>query len=80
VVNKAWKEERSSVLDEVKSKGPVNLIGDRRCDSPGHNAKYCTYTMMTDEGKVAAFSVVQVTEITSSNELPPTAILPSQVP
>ena len=64
VVNKAWKEERSSVLDEVKSNGPVNLIGDGRCDSPGHNAKYCTYTMMTDEGKVAAINVVQVTEVT----------------
>ena len=42
VVNKTWKEERSSVLDEVKSNGPDNLIGDGRCDSPGHNAKYCT--------------------------------------
>ena len=69
VVNKAWKEERSSVLDEVKSNGPVNLIGDGRCDSPGHNAKYCTYTMMTDEGKVAAINVVQVTEVTSSNAM-----------
>ena len=36
VVNKAWKEERGSVLDEVKSNGPVNLIGDGRCNSPGH--------------------------------------------
>ena len=69
MVNKAWKEERSSVLDEVKSNGPVNLIGDGRCDSPGHNAKYCTYTMMTDEGKVAAMNLVQVTEVTSSNAM-----------
>ena len=69
VVNKAWTEERSSVLDDIKQKGPVNLIGDGRCDSPGHNAKYCTYTMMTDEGKVAYFSLVQVTEATSSNAM-----------
>ena len=55
------------MLDEVKSNGPVNLIGDGRCDSPGHNAKYCIYTMMTDEGKVAAITVVRVTEVTSSN-------------
>ena len=68
-VNKAWKEERSSVLDEVKSNGPVNLIGDGRCDSPGHNAKCCTYTMMTDEGKVAAIDVAQETEVTSSNAM-----------
>ena len=69
VVNKAWNEEKTSVLDAVKRDGPVNLIGDGRCDSPGHNAKYCTYTMMTDEGKVAAFNVVQVTEVTSSNAM-----------
>ena len=60
MVNKAWKDERSSVLDEVKSNGPINLIGDGRCDSPGHNAKYCMYTTMTDEGKVAAINVVHV--------------------
>ena len=47
----------------------MNLIGDGRCDSPGHNAKYCTYTMMTDEGKVAGINVVQVTEVTSSNAM-----------
>ena len=69
VVKIAWNEERSAVLNEVKSNGPINLIGDGRCDSPGHNAKYCTYTMMTDEGKVAAFNVVQVTEVTSSNAM-----------
>ena len=69
VVNKAWNEEKTSVLDAVKRDGPVNLIGDGRCDSPGHNAKYCTYTMMTNEGKVAAFNVVQVTEVTSSNAM-----------
>ena len=39
------------------------MIGDGRCDSPGHSAN----TMMTDEGKVAAFNVVQITEVTSSN-------------
>ena len=55
------------MLGEVKSNGPVNLIGDGRCDTPGHNAKYATYTLMTDEGKVAAINVLQVTEVTSSN-------------
>ena len=69
VVNKAWKEETSSVLDEVKSNWPVNLTGDGRCDSPGHSTKYCTYTMMTDEGKVAAMNVVQVREVTLSNAM-----------
>ena len=69
MVNKAWTEERLSVLDDIKQKGPVNLIGDGLCDSPGHNAKYCTYTMMTDEGKVVYFSLVHVTEAKSSNAM-----------
>lgn len=58
MVNKVWKEERSLVLDEVKSNGLVNLIGDGRCDSLGYNVKYCIYIMMIDEGKVVVMNVV----------------------
>ena len=33
------------------------LSGDGRCESPGYNAKYCTYTIMTQEsGKICRFS------------------------
>ncbi|KAK3745443.1 hypothetical protein QZH41_005084 [Actinostola sp. cb2023] len=47
-----------------------NLNGDGRCDSPGHNAKYSTYTFMdSDSEKVVSFSVVPVTEVTSSNAM-----------
>ena len=49
-------------------RGVVNLDGDGRCDSPGHSAKYSTYNLMDEEtGKVVAFQVVQVAEVTSSN-------------
>lgn len=48
----------------------VKLNGDGRCDSPGHNAKYGTYTFMdSDTCKVAIFNLVQVTETTSSNAM-----------
>ena len=31
----------------LKSRGKtVSLAGDSRCDSPGNNAKYCTYSVM----------------------------------
>ena len=48
----------------------VNLNGDGRCGSPGHNAKYGTYTFMEDKtAKVVAFNVVQLSEVTSSNAM-----------
>lgn len=47
-----------------------NLNGYGCCDSPGHNAKYGTYTLIDDDTcKVVAFSVVQVSEVTSSNTM-----------
>lgn len=46
------------------------LNGDGRCDSPGHSAKYGTYTLMDSESaKVVEFKVVQVSEVTSSNAM-----------
>lgn len=41
----------------------LNLDGDSRCDSPGHSAKYGTYTLIDEDiGNVVAFQVVQVTK------------------
>ena len=58
------------VRQELVNKGGINLNGDGRCDSPGHSAKYGTYTLMdNDSGKVVAFRVVQVSEVTSSNAM-----------
>ena len=46
------------------------MIGDGRCDSPGHNAKYLTYSMQDQESKeVASLNVVQVTEAGNSNNM-----------
>ena len=44
------------------------LSGDGCCDSPGHNAKYGTYTMIDQEtDKIVDFDIVQVSEVSSSN-------------
>lgn len=56
-------------MNTIEENGPVNLNGDGRCDRPGYSAKYGTYTMMSDEGLIVTFSVVQVTEVTSSNAM-----------
>ena len=70
VVNETWEKERRALVQALCRQDSVNLNGDGRCDSPGHNAKYGTYTLMDDNtGKIASFSVVQVSEVTSSNAM-----------
>ncbi|XP_078495336.1 uncharacterized protein LOC144750166 [Ciona intestinalis] len=47
VVERAWNQEKSRMIECLKSENqPVMLAGDGRCDSPGHNAKYGTYTFL----------------------------------
>ena len=42
--------------------------GDGRCDSPGHSAKFGTYSILdTETSKVIEFSLVQATEMKNSN-------------
>ena len=70
VVNEAWEAESRCQIEMLNWKAVVNLDGDGHCDSPGHCAKYGTYTLMDDDtGDVVAFNVVQVSEVTSSNAM-----------
>ena len=75
VVEQAWIKRQSAILKQMKQSISVDVCGDRRCDSPGHSAKYGTYTLMNEKTNlIIEFSVVQVTEVTSSNameNLPP---------
>lgn len=70
VLNKTWVAEQEAVLSEIRSQEEVVLCGDGRCDSPGHSAKYCTYTFLdTQSSKVVDFSVVSVTQVKNSNAM-----------
>ena len=54
----------------MKRRGNCCLSGDDRCDSRGHNAKYLTYLFMDKEaGKIAAMSLIQVSEVDNSNQM-----------
>ena len=69
VINEFWHQEQNSVFSELADKD-LWLSGDGRCDSPGHNAKYGTYTMIDQQtDKIVDFHVVQVTEVNNSNAM-----------
>ncbi|XP_075714768.1 uncharacterized protein LOC142750022 [Rhinoderma darwinii] len=62
----AWQEEKNKNFEELKTT-PLCVSGDGQCDSPGHNAKYCTYTILDSlSDKILDFEVVQKSQCTSS--------------
>ncbi len=70
VIDNKWKSCQKEIINELKKEDHVDICGDGRCDSPGHSAKYGTYTVMDESTKkVVEFNVVQVTEATSSNAM-----------
>ena len=54
----------------MKKKGHCRLSGDGRCDSPGHNAKYLTYSMFDQlKSKIISMAATQVSEAGNSNRM-----------
>ena len=60
VLKTTWTEQQAEVFSDLKLKeSGVVLAGDGRCNSPGHCAKYCNYTLLDVESqKVVDFKVV----------------------
>ena len=70
VVQKAWRKNQAEVVKQLKQTKSVDLCGDGRCESPGHSAKYGTYTLIDEKSNlIVEFSLVQVTEVSSSNAM-----------
>ena len=69
VANEFWNEEQNKVIREISNR-PIKFSGDGRCDSPGHNAKYLTYSLADQETrKITTLSITQVTEAGNSNRM-----------
>jgi hypothetical protein len=68
VIKSAWELNRDKV--ELSFEGEeLVLCGDGRCDSPGHSAKYCTYSLMEQcSGLIVNFELVQVGESVLSDD------------
>ena len=70
VVEQKWKVQRRRMVELLKSRDVVILVGDGRCDSPGFSAKYCIYTFMeTQTGQVVDTVVIPVIEVANSNAM-----------
>ena len=63
VTNEAWKKEQSQIVSASKQRRLI-LRGDGPCNSPGHNAKYLTYSFFHQNlKKIIEVSLTQVTEV-----------------
>ncbi|XP_059420266.1 uncharacterized protein LOC132155477 [Carassius carassius] len=65
----AWRNEQSGIIRELKETGGgLILSGDCRSDSPGHCAKYGSYSLIEDRiNKVLDVQLVQSSEVPSSS-------------
>lgn len=67
----AWKKEQAAIKTSLSGQS-VALAGDGQFDSPGHSAKYCTYSMMDlMSKKIVYFEIDQVGPGKNSNNLEP---------
>ncbi|CAM4425782.1 unnamed protein product [Leuciscus chuanchicus] len=71
VIHQAYKEHQEKLIQrimQVQAEGkPVELCGDARSDSPGHNCKYSTYSFqLLSSNEIIHFELLQVTEASSS--------------
>ena len=59
-INSVWMLSQAKLLEDRQNR-PVKLAGDGRCCSPGHTAKYGSYSLMDAEtGHILCMHLIQV--------------------
>ena len=70
VVHLNYSRMNASLVRNLKRERECKLSGDGRHDSPGHNAKYVTYSLMNQQtNEIVALAVTQVAEAGNSNRM-----------
>ena len=70
IVNRNYTEKSKAILEDMKQAKWIDLIGYGTCDSPGHNAKYLTFSFMDkSRNKIGGFSQTQVNETKNSYKM-----------
>ena len=63
-INAVYNKPSAGILKYITESGvAVDLAGDGRCDSPGFNAKYGTYTLMNDRNDEIVDFLLHMLEI-----------------
>lgn len=67
-VERTYRQQQCTLLKEIKSEGKDLILGgDGRCDSPGHSAKYGSYSLMdVEQNKILDSQLVQSNEVKNS--------------
>nr|XP_021331120.1 uncharacterized protein LOC110439428 isoform X1 [Danio rerio] len=62
-----WNLEQQNIFTQLKKEGAVALAGDMRADTPGHSAKFGSYTLMDNEtNKIVDLQLIQSNEVGGS--------------
>ncbi|XP_075554942.1 uncharacterized protein LOC142587666 isoform X1 [Dermacentor variabilis] len=68
-VTKVWTHHQNVLFDEAIGR-PLQVAGDGRADSPGHSAKYGTYSILDiEQNKVLHIETLQSNETKGSNHM-----------
>ena len=67
-IRRVYTTNRALLLESTKEKSEIHLLGDGRCDFPGCNAKYGTYTLMDSQsGHILDFDISHVVVVVAGN-------------
>ncbi|XP_073710642.1 uncharacterized protein [Misgurnus anguillicaudatus] len=62
-----WKLDQNNLFRKLQEEGKVAVAGDMRADTPGHSAKYGSYTLMhLDSNTILDMQLVQSNEVGGS--------------
>ncbi|XDV33410.1 hypothetical protein PO909_003834 [Leuciscus waleckii] len=62
-----WKMDQQAMVQSLQPLGKLALSGDMRADSPGHSAKYGSYTLLhLDSNKILDIQLIQSNEVGGS--------------
>ncbi|XDV52485.1 hypothetical protein PO909_021212 [Leuciscus waleckii] len=66
-IHHKWKMDQQAMFQQLQPQGKIALSGDMHADSPGHSAKYCSYTLMhLESNTILDIQLVQSKEVGGS--------------